>query len=189
MSRDILYAHFSDGTIRYGIYDGSSDVAHSSLFASREEAWDWWDAHGADAADAPEITEPEEPVELATIGWHWTGWASANRITFGAEDFGLSTVGRHDGLPYWVAYDLAGLTGLTGGERADEAEALLDAWQSRDRGLELGSEDGVCESCGHVDKWGALHSATPGVYCDDCAYLDGWDCDCEPCAESRELPD
>ncbi|MGR7027225.1 hypothetical protein [Geodermatophilus sp. URMC 62] len=55
--------------------------------------------------------------------------------------------------------------------------------------LELGPEDGVCESCGHVNDWDALHSATPGVYCDDCAHLDGWACDCEPCAESREMSD
>jgi hypothetical protein len=189
MSREILYARFPDGTVRYGVYDGSSDVAHSSLFASREEAWAWWDAYRADAADARQTTEPGQPVELATIGWHWTGWASADRMTLGAEDFGLSTVGRHYGLPCWVAYDLAGRSGLTGAERADKALALLDTWQSRYADPDIGSDEGVCESCGHVNDWDALHSATPGVYCDDCAYLDGWDCDCEPCAESRELPD
>ena len=68
---------------------------------------------------------------------------------------------------------------------------LLKVWHSRypDPDPDLDPDTGMCESCGHVDDGEALHSATPGVYCDDCAYLDGWDCDCEPCAESRELPD
>lgn len=70
-----------------------------------------------------------------------------------------------------------------------KAVGVLEVWHSRYPDPGLDSDEGMCESCGHVEDWDALHSATPGVYCDDCAYLDGWDCDCEPCAESRELPD
>jgi hypothetical protein len=68
---------------------------------------------------------------------------------------------------------------------------LLKVWDSRypdlDPDADLDSDKGMCESCGLVDDWEALHSATPGVYCDDCAYLDAWECDCEPCAEDREM--
>jgi hypothetical protein len=45
---------------------------------------------------------------------------------------------------------------------------------------------GICEFCGDFHDWEALHSATPGVYCDDCANADGWDCDCEECVDGRE---
>lgn len=69
------------------------------------------------------------------------------------------------------------------------AVTLLKVWQSRypDPATDLDSAKGMGESCGHVDDREAPHSATPGVYCDDCAHLDGWDCDCERCAEGREM--
>jgi hypothetical protein len=73
------------------------------------------------------------------------------------------------------------------GQQIATAVTLLKVWHSRYPDPDLDSGKGMCESCGHVDDWEALHSATPGVYCDDCAYLDGWDCDCEPCAEGREM--
>lgn len=148
MSREIFYARFPDGTVRYGVYDRTFDVAYSNLYATREEAWAWWDVYRADAAGRRESTDPGQPVELATIGWRWAGRATADCITAGAEDFGLSTVRRHYGLPSWVAYDLAGRSGLTGTERADEALALLDAWKSRYADPAIGSDEGVCESCG-----------------------------------------
>jgi hypothetical protein len=49
----------------------------------------------------------------------------------------------------------------------------------------VGDDEGICEDCGCIDHWESLHSASPGVYCDACAALDGWKCDCEACVGGR----
>jgi hypothetical protein len=69
----------------------------------------------------------------------------------------------------------------------EDAPSPLDEWVWRPLAnlyLKLNLDDtnlGMCEYCGLIGDWGDLHSATPGVYCDRCATLDGWECDCERC--------
>ncbi|MCZ2825989.1 MULTISPECIES: hypothetical protein [unclassified Modestobacter] len=73
-------------------------------------------------------------------------------------------------------------------------QAALDPWIYRPafsllRGPDLDDTNlGMCEDCGRVEDWTVLHSATPGVYCDGCASIDGWDCDCDRCAVNRSTP-
>lgn len=69
-------------------------------------------------------------------------------------------------IPYYVAAALRALSGQPEPVTVDE-------------------DEGICEYCGLIDKWESLHSASPGVYCDACATIDGWRCDCEACVDDR----
>lgn len=42
MSRGNLYVVFPDGTVRYGIYNGTADSAHAPLLDSNEFTWAMW---------------------------------------------------------------------------------------------------------------------------------------------------
>jgi len=45
MSRATAQVKFPDGTIKYGIYNGTIDVYWQPLFYSEKEAWDAWDEY------------------------------------------------------------------------------------------------------------------------------------------------
>lgn len=72
-----MQVRFPDGTIRYGIYDGTSDVAKMPLFGSSQAAWEWT------RFGDPEVEEREGSmwsVEIATdygFGFRWEGKALA----------------------------------------------------------------------------------------------------------------
>jgi hypothetical protein len=99
-----LYVRFPDGTIRYGLYQSTADIAFSDLvdtfeatqrpeyYANRRH----WDA-------APE--GPGVPVEIATVyggGFAWCGTATEDYIISGRDPWedGQECT---DGIPAWVS--------------------------------------------------------------------------------------
>lgn len=95
-----LYVRFPDGTVRYGSYNDTSDVARPRLFtylidARRYEPTltDWTDWRAGEG----------EPVDLATDyggGFQWSGTATPTRLTSGYEPFEDDLC--IDGLPDWA---------------------------------------------------------------------------------------
>ena len=99
-----LYVRYPDGTVRYGIYQSTADLALSDLvdtfdatqtpeFYTNRRAW----------YDTPE--GPGEPVDIATVyggGFAWHGTATENHITSGCDPWedGQQIT---DGIPAWVS--------------------------------------------------------------------------------------
>jgi hypothetical protein len=64
MSRANAQVKFPDGTIRYGIYNGTVDVFWPYLFESSEETWSEWDKYYSDMNDyKPPFHEGYESAE------------------------------------------------------------------------------------------------------------------------------
>lgn len=99
-----LYVRFPDGTVRYGRYQSTADVAHLDLVdtfkaAHEPEFWTVWQ-HRESPPDGA-----GEPVDIATTyadGFAWRGTATPECITSGADPFeeGQQHV---DGIPTWVS--------------------------------------------------------------------------------------
>lgn len=95
-----LFVKFPDGTVRYGSYGATADVARPRLFtylidARRYEPCltDWTDWRAGEG----------EPVDLATDygnGFQWSGTATPTRLTSGNEPFEDDLC--IDGLPDWA---------------------------------------------------------------------------------------
>lgn len=99
MSRATLYVQFPDGTVRYGLYDGTSDVACSPLYSSPHAAWDVYDLSGSDG----EVPDEAERVHVASDyggGFSWVGLATRDRLVGGFEP----DVDYESGLPSWARY-------------------------------------------------------------------------------------
>jgi hypothetical protein len=95
VSRANLYVLFPDGTVRYGIYNGTSDIALPFLVATPGDAWDTWESSDYDWTPEPApVNVASVPVDVATdygSGFSWKGWATHDRLTLGHEpDIGYS---------------------------------------------------------------------------------------------------
>lgn len=99
-----LYVRFPNGTVRYGLYQSTADVAFADLvdtfeatrrpeyYANRRR----WDA----APDGPGV-----PVDVATTyggGFAWRGTATEDYITSGCDPWEDGQQ-RTDGTPAWVS--------------------------------------------------------------------------------------
>lgn len=97
MSRATLYVKFPDGSLRYGLYNGSSDFAWSELTATPHMAW----AGEKDSVEAG----PEVPVAIATDygdGFAWEGTSTKQALVTGVL---ADTVPWTDNkLPSWAVY-------------------------------------------------------------------------------------
>lgn len=99
MSRATLYVKFPDGSLRYGLYCGTSDIAWAPLYDTPREAWD------AYVPDSAHRMAEDLPVRIATDyggGFAWSGRATAERLT---EGFNPDESSQYtDGLPSWATY-------------------------------------------------------------------------------------
>lgn len=100
MSRAGLRVLFPDGTVRCGIYEGTSDIADPWLYDTDEEAWDRSRTRHDDEV-------PEGDVFDVVIyssyggGFWWEGKAAKNLITVGRETWPHdgTPIPVHDGMP------------------------------------------------------------------------------------------
>lgn len=100
MSRATLYVRFPDGSLRYGLYDGTSDFAWAQLYATPSEAWD---AYGSEPYDFDD--GDGEPVDVATdygAGFSWRGTATRDFLTSGYEPYENDSY--ESGEPSWARY-------------------------------------------------------------------------------------
>ena len=58
MSRASAQVKFPDGTIKYGVYNGTVDIYWAPLFNSSEEAWGAWREYYGSDADSSKWTNP-----------------------------------------------------------------------------------------------------------------------------------
>lgn len=117
MSRATAAVRFQDGTVKWGIYDGTSDILIPRLFDGPDEPWD---AYYADRKGLPKVElwpEAEGEPEPVTIysdyggGWTWESMATRNVVTEGLDPFeyveDLSSAEykrpRTDGTPEWFS--------------------------------------------------------------------------------------
>lgn len=107
MSRANAQVKFPDGTIKYGIYNGTVDVYWTPLFDTAEEAWAAWreyykpDNFDSAGWEHPEDTEEFE-VEIADDyggGNTYKSQATKHRITGNRDTDDLENI--HSGLPDW----------------------------------------------------------------------------------------
>lgn len=116
-----MWVRFPDGDIRYGIYNGTSDLAFPFLLStSNADAWDRYSAardrySAASAADRGDdlLGYEDEPdgevfdVRIATNyggGWSWSGRAAKNVLVDGLDPWGDEHYASHvDGVPDWVS--------------------------------------------------------------------------------------
>lgn len=97
---------FSDGTVGFYEYDGTSDVVCTSVKATSEEVSRDWRS----PANRAECTcgNESEPVEIMTYygsGFHWNGKAcrACLAITDGIMPYDCDDdVGLTDGIPSWA---------------------------------------------------------------------------------------
>jgi hypothetical protein len=78
MSRATLYVRFPDGEVRFGLYNGTSDIAWSPLYATQGEAWDVYTAE-----PWPDGTTEGTAVDVATNygnGFWWRGVATRDAL-------------------------------------------------------------------------------------------------------------
>lgn len=101
MSRSSMAVRFPDGTVKYGIYNGTSDVANADLHDTQNEAWE---AEGC-FFDLTPVGEEEDVVIFSAYGggFYWPSKATRNRITgpTDLDDFSHLTT---DGAPEWVVW-------------------------------------------------------------------------------------
>lgn len=104
MSRANLYVLFPDGSLRYGIYNGTADIALPTLSATPEGAWDAWRSGQSDWYDTWRDGDGE-PVRVATDyggGFCWRATATPDRLTSGHDPH--ENYAYSDGLPDWATY-------------------------------------------------------------------------------------
>ncbi len=107
MSSATALVRFPDGSTRWAIYHGTSDVLRPRLFDSAAEAWA---QEGSDLDGGA-----DEPVAIYSDyggGFWWEGYANQYRVgarscvPYGSESFdgsvlvAASTI--HDGMPIWA---------------------------------------------------------------------------------------
>lgn len=100
MSNALGQARFSDGTIMYFKYYGTSDIADSALYDTVQSAMD--DRYDRDYKSCTCCREPEE-VELVTdygqgIGWESMACKSCHAIVGEVDPYEVEITG---GLPDW----------------------------------------------------------------------------------------
>jgi hypothetical protein len=107
VSRATLAVRFPDGTIKFGLYNGTGDTVVPALVDSIDEAWGWvYDAFKAnDAAAYPEPEGPVEDVEVYSAygrGYWWRGRAAWNAVVSPTDWDGINEV-EIAGRPSWYA--------------------------------------------------------------------------------------
>lgn len=108
---------FPDGEIRYGIYNGTSDVMYPSLYATVDEAWDAWsNSQSRSKSSFPRIRELWEKGAATEVfdvaiysdyggGWSWRGQATTTDIVDGLDPYDDSHAPtRIDGEPEWLVW-------------------------------------------------------------------------------------
>lgn len=111
MSRANAQVKFPDGTIKYGIYNGTVDAYWSPLFNSSEEAWRAWDEYYKnDALDDRKWRDPYDDsfydVEIADDyggGDCYIGRASKSQIVGATNVDFMNRIKRNGtgGIPDW----------------------------------------------------------------------------------------
>lgn len=99
MSRATLYVRFPDGTLRYGIYNGTSDIARSELTDTPQHAWGGYQ----DDVDPG----PDEAVDIASDyggGFAWKGTATRTQLTSGHDMMEADADSYFNSLPDWAVY-------------------------------------------------------------------------------------
>jgi hypothetical protein len=92
-----------DGEIRYGIYNGTTDVAQSDLFDTPDEAWDAWGSRNM-FGDFEEGSG--DPVLVATDyggGWMWEATATRDQLTSNFEPYEIEGYEERP-FPLWATY-------------------------------------------------------------------------------------
>ncbi len=91
MSRATMFVKFPDGEIRYGIYNGTSDIARTDLFETLDQAWN----NRSQPANWADWAEGEgEPVDVATNyggGFSWKATATKDFLTSGHDPYELDS--------------------------------------------------------------------------------------------------
>ena len=111
MSRASMVVKLADGTVRYGIYNGTVDVCWEPLFDTLNEAWDAWQRYYGRDGDWVMPDMPDAPEQDALIysdyggGWWWEGRATYNRVV-GPRDWDEFYDLMHDEVPDWAAQAL-----------------------------------------------------------------------------------
>jgi hypothetical protein len=100
---------FPDGTIRYGMYCGTTDVLWPRLFDTQDEAWSTyaqteWSSNAWREAFYPAPEGKAEDVEVSVdygAGFHWPAKAARNAMVAPLrwDDFKAVLV---DGIPDWA---------------------------------------------------------------------------------------
>lgn len=62
MSRANAQVRFPDGTIKFGIYNGTADIYMEWLFNTPEEAWDAWQKYRESGYDSKTFDKPFDDV-------------------------------------------------------------------------------------------------------------------------------
>lgn len=100
MSRATLYVKFPDGSLRYGLYNGTDDFAWTELTAAPHMAW-----NGEQDSVEP---GPEVSVAIATDyggGFAWEGTATKKALVKGTlVDDNEDVVWTDRTLPSWAVY-------------------------------------------------------------------------------------
>lgn len=107
MSRASVQVKFPDGTIKYGIYNGTADVFWKPLFDNSEEAWKAWEEYynSKPMNDSKWINVYDDSyydVEIANdygSGTCYIGRASKSRIVSATDTDYMNRI--DDKLPGW----------------------------------------------------------------------------------------
>lgn len=127
MSRANAQVKFPDGTVRYGIYNGTVDVYWKYLFDTAEKAWEAWHEYYQGSGVEPDLPSPKltggiEDVEIADDyggGDTYKGRATKQQICSDTDTDNMINV--HHGLPNW--WDPGDDAPVTGMESTDSAGA------------------------------------------------------------------
>ena len=107
MSRANLFVRMPDGEVRYGIYNGTIDMAETRLYDTPAQAWDGW--HDGTSCDRDAEPGAGEPVIVATDyggdGWAWEATATRDHLMSGTEPY--ETDGEFLPMPEWARYPKA----------------------------------------------------------------------------------
>lgn len=83
MSRATAAVRFEDGSVRWCLYNGTSDVLAPKLYDELQQAWDGYYDPDIDNWATDDTTEKPKPVEICTdygAGFHWHGTATHDRV-------------------------------------------------------------------------------------------------------------
>lgn len=108
MSRAAAAVRFADGTVKWALYNGTTDRLVPLLFDDPEAPWDAY--YGRIEVDP--YPEPEGEIEDVTVfsdygdGWTWPAKAARNLVVAGRDPFeddghGNDRWPNADGRPAW----------------------------------------------------------------------------------------
>lgn len=105
MSSALAAVRFEDGTVKWCVYSGTSDILSPRLFDSPAEAWAGYRNRSVDPS--PEPIGESEPVTIYSDygnGWSWAGAAARNVVTSPIDNYDRDVAhggSRVDGRPDW----------------------------------------------------------------------------------------